>query len=193
MVSKSRDYLGSFLLLFLMVAGMKWVIEEALHYFAVPSNVISTVTIVGWGILAVISFLFLRNWIVAYRQSNQKEDNSDLDREMFLLNIGRDSDSHSENITGKFRGLYWQLHIRLPKGQTSGLRETDKAEKTHLQYVEGPYCPKDQCRMNEEKTYFGKYRFRCHGCQYKTKKTESSVTLMHDIRETADVKKMLNG
>lgn len=195
MMKDYRDRLGAFLVGILVIAVIKWMTERVLRYLAVSSNVIMVITIGGWGMLALASFLFLRNWIVAYREQYQVEGDLDPGYEMFGLRQDRNSDVHTENIMEEFRGLYWRLYLRVSDGEvpTTDQRETDKTEKIDIPSIEGPYCPKDECILYQEKTYFGKYRFRCHFCQYHTKKTESSATLIQDLRNTIDVKTLLDG
>lgn len=194
MMRRKRDHLSTLLISLLILAILKWMAETTLRYLAVSADIIMAVTITGWGLCTVCSFLFLRNWIVAYRESYQSEEEApDFAHDLFLLNRDRESDAHIKDITGGFRGLYWRLHIRVPKGKelTEYQHRTASHNDSHIQDVEGPYCPQDQCNMKQERTYFGKYRFRCHYCHYKMKKTASRETLMQDLRETADVQKML--
>src|SRR5699024_7924020 len=110
---------------------------------------------------------------------------------LFLLN--RDTGVHMEDITGEFRGLYWRLHIRIPKEEDPSISQQNI--KNHndfqIQYVEGPYCPQDNGSMTQERTYLGKYQFRCQYCQYKIKQSDSRGTLIQNLQETADVQQML--
>lgn len=191
---KSNDHLGMFFMLLTLIAMMKWMMEEILRYYAIASGTIMMVTVGGWVLLAVLSFLFLRDWIVAYRESNQEEENPDLDREMFFLNNDPNISS-SEDVTREFRGLHWRFHVHVPQNQELERRQTQasKTKAVQMKYVEGPYCPQEECSMNQKKTYFGKYRFQCPCCSYRISSTENSETLIHDLKKMVDVNKILEG
>lgn len=187
-MKKNYNHLAKLLVGILIIALIKLAIEKIIQYFTFPSAIIIAVTMVTWGFLAFASFLFIRNWLVAYRESIQ----SSHDPYQFLLAKHGDNESHVENITRDFRGFYWQLHINIPgeKALEEHHNRKEKAGEIKIKNIEGPYCPKDGCRMDQEKTYFGKHRFRCHHCHYQKKKTENSDTMMHDLREIVDLKEV---
>lgn len=193
MIKNKRDHLGILLVSIFIIAILKWLTETILRYFAVSTDIITGVTITGWGLFTFCSLWFLRNWTVSYRESYQtKEEDSEFAHELFLLKQG--SGVHMEDITGEFRGLYWRLHIRIPKeeGPSAYQKGTENHSDIQIQYVEGPYCPRDNCSMKQKRTYLGKYQFRCQNCHYKMKKTDSKSTLIHDLQETDHVQKMLD-
>src|SRR5699024_8020799 len=123
--------------------------EVGLSTLNVSQNMIWLVLVI-LGIWFIISlFLFLKKRLVAYRDDKQS------DGSIFFLPTGYDDRRvHNEVITEEIKGFLWLLHFSFPRGRNVEEYRNGKRSirEIKIESINGPYCPKDECEMNEEKT-----------------------------------------
>lgn len=190
-MNKSINKLKGLLVLILFVALMKLAIESVLRHFeTISTDAVKMVTISAWGLIAFTSLMFLKNWLVTYRDNKQNEQIFYPSYDIHLLKTKNKRDSHTEKIIGDFKDFLWHFYVVLPKDSTieEYQNEEGNIKEAKLDDIRGPYCPNDECKMVQKKTYLGKYKFRCPYCNYRNKTKENDITLINDLKRIFDSK-----
>lgn len=169
-----------------MTEGKKKVIEYAIGFaisvaasyfviyvrfndlFSWPSYAYNTLFIFVGVLLLFFLFSFLKFLIVRYRGSKQVPYFPS-----FSYYGGRRPEGRYELREWRFEGLIWKVEYFL--------------NRKELYQIRGPYCPKDGCgtELNVMRTAFGRYRYVCPACSFKTIKTESSYTLEYNLEKVS--------
>lgn len=80
---------------------------------------------------------------------------------------------------GESYGFKWKVYAN-PKRRNN---YTDEILDINVGKVEGPYCKNDYRKMQNTRTYFGRYKYKCPKCGYKRILLKDSWTLKCDIED----------
>ena len=127
---------------------MEPIIGEILKTLKFPPSVIKTAFYIVLAWIFIALFLLVRNTLVRFRDKKQSPY-------IFSIPISYDGRAHKKIISDEtFYSFKWMLHVSHPPRKNN-------ARQMKIEDVFGPFCPHDECEMNEEKTYFGRYRYEC--------------------------------
>lgn len=162
-----------------------FLIDGGLGYLKPSENAKKILLIVFsvWFFTALLSFL--RKKILSYKsdkQSSYAYFNTDY-YDIYDMNAVI---TRVEKI-----GYLWHVELFIPRYKTledfvnGRVKESDKIFKN----ITGPYCPYDNCELNQNITFMGNYKYTCPQCNYKNKSKKSRTTLKRDTIKILEAEK----
>ncbi|MCA9766580.1 MAG: hypothetical protein KC455_09190 [Carnobacterium sp.] len=153
-----------------------------------PSPFIINIFIVFFSIWFCIAlFVFLKRRIVEYKDNKQFKRTA----AFVIPYYGDTRETHTVKLD-EIKKFRWFLDVRVPL--TRKLKDYKNNQYLSVDDIilfnlHGPYCPEDLCEMNEEKTFFGEYKFTCPNCNYEQKSKFNRNTLMRDAIKIIELQK----
>lgn len=138
---------------------------------------------ITWFLIALFSFL--RKKLIAYKMDKQA------DYAGFKTEYSSDYGRNSMVLTLEELGFIWRLSFTIPGNKTlkdlnnNKVKESDKVFKD----LTGPYCPNDECELNNSMTFWGNYKYVCPKCEYKMISKKNKTTLKRDTIKILEAEK----
>lgn len=135
-------------------------------------GIITNYTFLLYWMILLIFFILIRRFI------RNRIDNLQTPFPM-VIGIGSNYDLESD---GEGYGFKWRVHANIKRQDY----RTNEILDIHVGRVDGPYCKNDYREMKVNRTYFGRYKYKCPKCGYKVILLKNKWTLKSDIEDDVE-------
>ncbi|OZT78714.1 hypothetical protein CHL76_16550 [Marinococcus halophilus] len=144
--------------------------------FDMPSYVYTGLMVIFFVLGLYFGLLFLRKWIWSHFEGKQYNPSVSFLR-------GRPPRGAVTDFR-KYRGFLWKSAIEIPPRN----RGIPLEHGLSLDGVEGPLCPKYDCKTSLvcNRTFFGRFAYSCPRCNFKKKSSYSGRTLERDFEKVME-------
>lgn len=164
------------------------IVSDLLSGYLKLSPFILSLVFIFWGCWFFIGlFLLISKTIVKYNDNKQfRGVNS------FPYISPTYAMSSWSRLLDEIKGFRWSLKFQTSNSINPSNYKKNKdfdLNEITMNSLKGPYCPIDFCEMNEDKTFFGRYRFTCPNCGHKINSKFNRNTLIRDAIKIVNLKK----